>query len=107
MESNKLFCVVKKTPNQIVKEYLARNNLKQNFLSKQLNTTQGNLSKMLANKDLYVATLYEFSLALNFDFFAEMSKQLPPDIRNKSKNETVKLSELETAVIDLVKKNIK
>jgi len=97
---------MRKSPNEIVKEYLDRKDIKQKNLISALNVGQSAVSKLLGDNDMLVSKLFSICEELRYDFFHEMSMQLPKEVRAANDNKSARLSDLELAILDLVKKNM-
>ncbi len=86
---------------EIVKNYLNKKGLKQSYLAERMDVSRQYINGILTkNKDIDCGTLKEISEALEYDFFSELSKELPKNIRQSSNNPT---SIVDTAIIDLMK----
>jgi hypothetical protein len=88
---------------KLIRTYLKANGVHQKHLAKMLEEGESNFSQKLAKNDLDCSMVWEISIALKHDFFADLSKQLPLGVRSSSKE--VGLSPIELAIKDFIDKN--
>lgn len=60
----------------MVKKELCRQRTSVSWLSRQLNMERSGVYKMLHRKSIDISTLIEISVALDHDFFADISQKL-------------------------------
>lgn len=97
-----------KSINKIIKDYIRDNGLKQKDIAKKVGIeSDSSFSQMLKNNSLNSDLILKISIECNYDFFAEMSRDLRKEHKHlKSIANTVNSdnSELENALVDVLVK---
>lgn len=96
-----------KSINDIIKDYFYENGIKQNSIADKLGIkSYSSFSQMLKNNSLNSELIYKISLACNYDFFAELSKEMRKEHKEikSSLNKETNTSEFEDAMIEVLKK---
>lgn len=85
---------------EIITQYINKKGLKQTDLGRKMGKSRQFVNGLLTkNKDLNSVHIKEISMALEYDFFAELSKELPKEIRQTTNKDGI----VDTAIIDLIK----
>jgi hypothetical protein len=91
-----------KSISVIINQYLDKKGITKKALADMMQDSPQNFGKKLNKQDLDCGFVAQISKVLEHDFFAELSYELPANIRKTPNNN---MSELEIAVINLVNKN--
>jgi transcriptional regulator with XRE-family HTH domain len=94
---------MQKSVSQIIVEYLERKGITKTKLGEMIGESRQNITKKLSKNDMDLNLVYKISIALEYDFLAEVSKQLPAHIRTQTvyKQDT----ELELALKKFIENN--
>lgn len=90
-----------KAPTQIIRNYMEKKGISQAALSKMIKESPQNINQKLLKDDMPCGMMYKISMALEHDFFYEMSEQLPKEIRTK--NTSIQSSDLERALVEFMR----
>lgn len=99
--------VTMKPINEIIKDYFRDNGLKQNVIAANIGiNSDSSFSQMLKNNNLNSDLIHKISVECQYDFFAEMSRELRKENKNiksiaKKDNDS---SAFEDVVVDIIKK---
>ncbi len=86
---------------EIIDAFLKKKGISQQSCAEKMGVNRQYINQQLKKrKDLETDVIMRFSIALEHDFFAELSRQLPPEIRARQKSIA---SPLEDAVVDMLR----
>ncbi len=92
---------------KIISEYLEKKGVSQTALGEKMGKNRQYINGLLTkNKDLNSHIIKSISIALEYDFFAELSKELRKEHKEikSSLNKETNTSEFEDAMIEVLKK---
>lgn len=81
-------------------DFLDKKGISKTKLGELIGQSRQNITKKLAKNDIDVGLLYKISIALEYDFFSEISKQLPKEVRKEQP--VLNSSEIERALINFI-----
>jgi len=88
------------TINSIIKEYIKAKSINEAELARKIGLIPQNFNRKLKEHDMDVSLVVKLCKELQHDFFNELSKQLPANIRNIKGNYTE--SKIELAIKELI-----
>lgn len=88
---------------EIIRDFMNKKGISQRKLSQQLNESPSNFNQKLLKNDLDINYVRKISIALDYDFFQEVSKSLPIEIRGSVRNSNY--SEIEKALMRFIETN--
>lgn len=75
--------MVKPTITELIRVHLRENGRTLSWLADKLGDGVSNFSQKMKKSDLDSSTVERISIVLKHDFFADLSSQLPVDVRHK------------------------
>lgn len=86
-----------------INDFLYKKGISKSKLGEMIGHSRQNISKKLSKNDIEVGLLFKISIALGHDFFTELSKSLPHNVR--SVQEVDSSSEVEEALRKFIETN--